>query len=218
MKKSDILFDFLKKEKERQLEGINLIASENYVSQDVLAMTGSVLTNKYVEGNVGARYYSGCRFVDLIEAETIERFKKLFHGQHANVQPHSGSQANFAVYLALLNPGDTILSMKLSAGGHLTHGHSVNLSGKLYNIVSYGVDEKTGLIDYSAVEELALQYKPKLIIAGASANSRTLNFEKFFNIAKKVGAYFLADIAHIAGLVAADLHPSPFPWADCVSM
>ncbi|MCX5924562.1 MAG: serine hydroxymethyltransferase [Candidatus Dependentiae bacterium] len=216
--KQDILFNFLKKEEARQLEGINLIASENYASRDVLEMTGSVLTNKYVEGSVGARYYSGCAFVDQIEAETIERFKKLFHAEHANVQPHCGSSANFAVYFALLNPGDTILSMKLSAGGHLTHGHSVNLSGKMYNIISYGVDEKTGLIDYQALEQLATEHKPKLIIAGASSYSRTLDFEKFSNIAKKVGAYFLADIAHIAGLVAAGLHPSPFPWADCVTM
>ncbi|MFA5998436.1 MAG: serine hydroxymethyltransferase [Candidatus Babeliales bacterium] len=216
--KKDILFDFLSKEEGRQLEGINLIASENYASVDILSMVGSVLTNKYVEGNVGARYYSGCAFVDQIEAETIERFKKIFNAEHANVQPHCGSSANFAVYFALLSPGDTILSMKLSAGGHLTHGHSVNLSGKLYNIVTYGVDEKTGLIDYSAVEKLALQHKPKLIIAGASSYSRTLDFQRFSKIAKKVEAYFFADIAHIAGLVAAGLHPSPFPWADCVTM
>ncbi|HSW76272.1 MAG TPA: serine hydroxymethyltransferase [Candidatus Saccharimonadales bacterium] len=216
--KRDILFDFLAQEEVRQQEGINLIASENYVSPEILAMTGSVLTNKYVEGNVGARYYSGCQFVDEIEQETINRFKTLFHAEHANVQPHSGTQANFAVYYALLNPGDTILSMKLNAGGHLTHGHSVNLSGKLYTIVSYGVDEKTGLIDYDVVEQLAMQHKPKLIIAGASSYSRIIDFERFAKIAQKVGAYFLADIAHIAGLVAVGLHPSPFPWADCVTM
>lgn len=218
MKKQDILFDFLDHESKRQKNGINLIASENYASKEVMSMTGSVLTNKYVEGNVGARYYSGCEFVDKIEIETIERFKNIFHAEHSNVQPHSGSQANFAVYFAILKPGDTILSMKLSAGGHLTHGHSVNLSGSLYNIVSYGVDQKTGLIDYDQVLDLAKKHKPKLIIAGASSYSRIIDFEKFSKISKEVGAYFLADIAHIAGLVAAGIHPSPFPWADFVTM
>ncbi len=218
MKKQDVLFEFLQKEQDRQKSGINLIASENYVSQDVMDMVGSELTNKYVEGYVGARYYSGCEFVDKIEAETVERFKNLFHAEHANVQPHSGSQANFAVYLATLKPGDTILSMKLSAGGHLTHGHNVNLSGLLYNIISYGVDQSTGLIDYNTVRELAQKHKPKLIIAGASAYSRIIDFERFSDIAKEVGAYFLADIAHIAGLVVASQHPSPFPWADFVTM
>ena len=218
MKKQDVLFELLQKERDRQKNGINLIASENYVSQDVMDMVGSELTNKYVEGYAGARYYSGCEFVDKIETESIERFKKLFHADHANVQPHSGSQANFAVYFATLKQGDTILSMKLSAGGHLTHGHKVNLSGALYNIVSYGVDEKTGLIDYDVIRELAQKHTPKLIIAGASAYSRIIDFEKFSNIAKEVGALFLADIAHIAGLVAAGVHPSPFPWADFATM
>ena len=218
MKKQDILFELLDLESKRQQHGINLIASENYASKEVMSMTGSVLTNKYVEGNVGARYYSGCAFVDDIEKETIERFKELFCAEHANVQPHSGSQANFAVYFAALKPGDTILSMKLSAGGHLTHGHSVNLSGSLYNIISYGVDEKTGLIDYDQVLDLAKKNKPKLIIAGASSYSRIIDFERFSKIAKEVGAYFLADIAHIAGLIAAGIHPSPFPCADFVTM
>ncbi|MCX5923370.1 MAG: serine hydroxymethyltransferase [Candidatus Dependentiae bacterium] len=218
MKKQDILFELLDLESKRQQHGINLIASENYASKEVMSMTGSVLTNKYVEGNVGARYYSGCAFVDDIEKETIERFKELFCAEHANVQPHSGSQANFAVYFAVLKPGDTILSMKLSAGGHLTHGHSVNLSGSLYNIISYGVDEKTGLIDYDQVLDLAKKHNPKLIIAGASSYSRIIDFERFSKIAKEVGAYFLADIAHIAGLIAAGIHPSPFPCADFVTM
>lgn len=216
--KQDILFDLLVQEEQRQIKGINLIASENYMSNNVRKMTGSVLANKYVEGNVGARYYSGCKFIDAIESETIERFKKLFGAEHVNVQSHSGSQANFSVYFALLNPGDTILSMKLSDGGHLTHGHSVNMSGKLYNIISYGVDPKTHLIDYDQVEKLAQQHKPQLIIAGASSYPRIIDFEKFFSIAKNVGAYFLADVAHTAGLIAAKIHPSPIPWADVVTM
>jgi glycine hydroxymethyltransferase len=216
--KQDILFDFLAQEQQRQKLGVNLIASENYAPDDVRNMVGSVLINKYVEGNVGARYYSGCQFVDAIEAETINRFKKLFKAEHANVQPHSGSQANFAVYFALLNPGDTILSMKLSDGGHLTHGHSVNMSGKLYNIVFYGVDPVTHLIDYDQVERLAMQHKPRLIIAGASSYPRVIDFARFSQIAKKTGAYFLADVAHTAGLIAAGLHPSPLPWADVVTL
>lgn len=214
----DILFKFLQEEQQRQESGINLIASENYAPEDVRQMVGSVLMNKYVEGNIGARYYSGCQFVDYIESEVINRFKKLFQAEHANVQPHSGSQANFAVYTALLQPGDTILSMKLSDGGHLTHGHAVSLSGKLFNVVSYGVDLKTELIDYASLQELALQHQPKLIIAGASSYPRFIDFEKISHIAKNVKAYFLADVAHTAGLIAAGLHESPVSWADVVTM
>ena len=196
--KQDIIFDFLAKEQQRQKVGINLIASENYAPEDVKAFVGSVLMNKYVEGYPGSRYYSGCEFIDEIEKEAIVRFKKLFGAEHVNVQPHAGSQANFAVYFALLNPGDTILSMKLSDGGHLTHGHAVNMSGKLYNIVSYGVDPKTELIDYDQVQNLAQQHKPKLIIAGASSYPRVIDFERFSKIAKSVNAYFMADVAHTA--------------------
>ena len=213
----DHLFDFLKQEQLRQKNGINLIASENYAPDDVRTMVGSELMNKYVEGGVGARYYSGCQFVDQIEQEVINRFKKLFNVDHVNVQPHSGSQANFAVYAALLNPKDTILSMKLSDGGHLTHGHGVNLSGKLYNFVFYGVDSKTHLIDYEKIEKLAIEHQPKLIIAGASSYSRTIDFARFSKIAKSVGAYFMADVAHTAGLIAAKVHPSPVPYADVVT-
>lgn len=214
----DSLFQLFEKEKIRQQNGINLIASENYAPQDVRTLVGSELMNKYVEGYPGARYYAGCSIVDEIETEVINRFKKLFQAEHANVQPHAGSQANFAVYCALLNPGDTILSMKLCDGGHLTHGHNVNMSGKLYNIVSYGVDPVTHLIDYDQVQKLAQQHKPKLIIAGASSYPRTIDFEKFSKIAKSVNAYFMADVAHTAGLIAAGLHPSPVSWADVVTM
>src|SRR3990167_7763034 len=216
--KKDIIFDFLAQEQQRQECGINLIASENYAPEDVRALVGSVLMNKYVEGYPGARYYAGCQFIDDIEAEAINQFKKLFQAEHVNVQPHAGSQANFAVYFALLNPGDTILSMKLSDGGHLTHGHAVNMSGKLYNIVFYGVDPKTHLIDYDQVQNLAQQHKPKLIIAGASSYPRVIDFERFSKIAKTVQAYFMADVAHTAGLIAAGMHPSPVPWADVVTM
>lgn len=216
--KKDLLFDLLEKECCRQKEGINLIASENYVSQEVMEMVGSCLMNKYVEGNIGARYYSGFEFIDPIEQETINRFKILFGAEHVNVQPHSGTQANIAVYVACLKPGDTILSMNLSHGGHLSHGHPVTLVGSLYKIVSYGVDKKTEMIDYDEVERLAMEHKPKLIVAGASAYSRALDFEKFSYIAQKVGAYLLADIAHIAGLVAAKIHTSPIPYADFVTM
>jgi len=216
--KKEIIFDWLHQEEHRQKSGINLIASENYAPQDVMSMVGSVLMNKYVEGYVGARYYSGCEFIDKIEEETIARFKQLFKAEHVNVQPHSGSQANFAVYFALLKPGDTVLSMKLSDGGHLTHGHKVNMSGTLYNIVSYGVDPASEQIDYDALELLAAKHKPKLIIAGASSYPRTIDFARISGIAKSVGAYFLADIAHIAGLVAVGLHPSPVGLADVVTM
>ena len=205
-------------EHKRQNNGINLIASENYASEGVLSLTGSCLMNKYVEGYPGARYYSGCEFVDQIEIRARELFQKLFGADHANVQPHSGSQANQAVFLAVLQPGDTILSMKLSAGGHLTHGHPINMTGKLYNIVSYSVDSQSEAIDYDEVERLAIEHKPKLIIAGASAYSLAIDFQRFAEIAKKSGALLLADMAHIAGLVAAGAHSSPVPHADFVTM
>lgn len=217
-KVKDILFKFLDKECDRQESGLNLIASENYASEDVLQMVGSCLMNKYVEGNIGARYYSGCEHADLIEEETIKRFKQLFQAEHVNVQPHAGTQANLAVYLAALKPGDTILSMSLPHGGHLSHGHPITLVGSVYNIVSYGVDKKSELLDYNEIERLAVEHKPKLIVAGASAYSRTIDFEKFGAIAQKVGAYLLADIAHIAGLVATGVHPSPVNYADFVTM
>jgi glycine hydroxymethyltransferase len=208
----------LQQEQQRQKYGINLIASENYASQQVMDITGSVFCNKYVEGYPGKRYYSGCKIYDQVEVLAIDRFKQIFGAEHVNVQPHSGSQANAAVYLALLQPGDTILSMDLNAGGHLSHGHKVNWTHQIYNIVSYGVDPISHLIDYNQVEQLALLHKPKLIIAGASAYSRTIDFEKFSAIAKKVGALFMADIAHLAGLVATGLHPSPIACADVVTM
>lgn len=214
----DILFSLLENEKTRQQVGVNLIASENYMPKSICHIVGSVLANKYVEGYPGARYYSGCHWADKIELETIDRFKKVFQVEHANVQPHSGSQANLAVYFALLKPGDTILSMKLSAGGHLTHGHAVSISGKLYKIVSYGIDEVSGCIDYQEVLRLAIEHKPSLIIAGASSYSRVIDFKKFSEIAKMVGSYFMADIAHIAGLVATGLHPSPADYADVITL
>jgi len=212
------LHSLLKKEQKRQQQGINLIASENYVPQEIREITGSVLCNKYIEGYPGSRYYSGCKVYDKIELLAIQRFQQIFKAEHVNVQPHSGSQANAAVYMALLQSGDTILSMDLYAGGHLSHGHKVNWTHQLYNIISYGVDSSTYLIDYDQIEKLALQHKPKLIIAGASAYSRRINFENFAKIAKKIGAIFMADIAHTAGLIAAGLHPSPFPYADIVTM
>ena len=205
------------KELERQRRNLELIASENIVTEPVMATMGSVLTNKYAEGYPGHRYYGGCEYVDMVEEVCIERAKKLFGVQYANVQPHSGSQANAAVYFALLQPGDTVMGMDLSAGGHLTHGAKVSFSGKLYNSVSYGCDEQTGLIDYDKVRDLALEHRPKMIIAGASAYPRIIDFEKFGAIAREVGAYFMVDIAHIAGLVAAGEHPSPIPYADVVT-
>ncbi len=208
----------LQQEQQRQKCGINLIASENYASQEVMDITGSVFCNKYVEGYPGQRYYSGCKIYDEVELLAIDRFKKIFGAEHVNVQPHSGSQANAAVYLAMLNIGDTILSMDLNAGGHLSHGHKVNWTHQMYNIVSYGVDPVTHLIDYDQIEKLALAHKPKLIIAGASAYSRTIDFETLSTIAKKVDALFMADIAHLAGLVATGLHPSPVAHADIVTM
>lgn len=201
----------------RQETTINLIASENYVPRAVLEATGSIMTNKYAEGYPGKRYYAGCAWIDQIETLAIARCKEVFGAEHANVQPHAGSQANMAVYLALLNPGDTIMGMSLSEGGHLTHGHAVNFSGKLYSVVHYGVHPETELLDYDEIEQLAHQHKPKLIIAGASAYSRTIDFARFAQIAQRVGAYLIADIAHIAGLVAAKLHPDPVPYADVIT-
>ncbi|NLK20524.1 MAG: serine hydroxymethyltransferase [Epulopiscium sp.] len=201
----------------RQNSKIELIASENFVSKAVMAAMGSPLTNKYAEGYPGKRYYGGCEYVDIVEELAIERAKEIFGAEHANVQPHSGAQANMAVFFAVLNPGDTVMGMNLSHGGHLTHGSPVNMSGKHYNIVAYGVDEKTGYIDYEAVMELAKEHKPKLIIAGASAYSRVIDFVKFREIADAVGAYLMVDMAHIAGLVAAGLHPNPVPFAEFVT-
>jgi len=205
------------KEKNRQEEHIELIASENFVSQAVLDAQGSILTNKYAEGYPKKRYYGGCEFVDEIESLAIERLKTLFQVKYANVQPHSGSQANMAVYMALMNPGDRILGMSLAEGGHLTHGFSLNFSGKLYQSFFYGVDEKTERIDYDRVLEIAKEVKPKVIVAGASAYSRVIDFKRFREIADEVGAYLHVDMAHIAGLVAAGVHPSPCPHAHVVS-
>lgn len=201
----------------RQNSCINLIASENYVSGDILKATGSLLTNKYAEGYPEKRYYSGCEIVDQIEKLAIERCKELFKAEYINVQPHSGSQANMAVYNAILKPGDTIMGMSLSAGGHLTHGHNVNFSGSIYKTIQYGVNKDTQEIDYQEILDLAKRYKPNLIIAGASAYSRFIDFKRFSEIAKEVNAYFMADIAHIAGLIAAGLHQSPVEYADFVT-
>ena len=207
----------VKRENERQSHNIELIASENIVSEAVLLAAGTPLTNKYAEGYPGKRYYGGCVYVDEVEEIARERAKKLFGAEHANVQPHSGASANLAVFFALLEPGDTVLSMNLSEGGHLSHGSPVNISGKYFNIVPYGVDETTQTIDYDLVEKLALENKPKLILAGASAYARAIDFKRFREIADKVGAYLLVDMAHIAGLVAAGLHESPVPYADVVT-
>jgi glycine hydroxymethyltransferase len=209
--------DIIAREAERQEHEINLIASENYASYAVMQATGSVLTNKYAEGYPGKRYYAGCTFVDQAETLAIERCKKLFGAQHANVQPHAGSPANMAVYFAMLQPGDTIMGMSLAAGGHLTHGHNVNFSGKLFKSVQYHVNRETELLDYDEIAKLAAQHKPKLIIVGASAYSRYFDYAKFSEISKSVGAYLVADIAHIAGLVAAQLHPDPVPYADFIT-
>lgn len=204
----------IQKETFRQEQHIELIASENYTSRAVMEVQGSVLTNKYAEGYPGKRYYGGCEFVDEAEKLAIERVKKLFGADYANVQPHSGSQANFAVFMALLNPGDTVLGMDLSHGGHLTHGCKVNFSGKIYHSVSYGIDEESGAIDYAKIRELALEHQPKLLIAGFSAYSRIVDWQKFRDIADEVGAYLLVDMAHIAGLVAAGVYPNPVQIAD----
>ena len=206
----------IEKEAMRQRGNLELIASENIVSEPVMMAMGSVLTNKYAEGYPGKRYYGGCQNVDVIESIAIERAKKLFGCDYANVQPHSGAQANMAVFLAMLKPGDTVLSMSLDHGGHLSHGSPVNFSGLYFNIVSYGVNDE-GFLDYDQVERLAVEHKPKLILAGASAYAREIDFKKFREIADKVGAYLMVDIAHIAGLVAAGLHPSPIPYADVVT-
>ncbi len=204
-------------EVQRQEDHVELIASENYASPRVMAAQGSVLTNKYAEGYPGKRYYGGCEFVDVAENLAIERVKQLFGADYANVQPHSGSQANAAVYLALLTPGDTILGMSLAHGGHLTHGAKVNFSGKIFNAVQYGIDVTTGLIDYAEVERLAREHKPKMIVAGFSAYSQVIDWAKFAEIAKAVGAYLFVDMAHVAGLVAAGEYPNPVPHADVVT-
>jgi glycine hydroxymethyltransferase len=204
-------------EVERQARTLELVASENFVSEAVLEALGSVMTNKYAEGLPGKRYYGGCEFVDMAETLAIERAKKLFGAEHVNVQPHSGSQANQAVYMTVLKPGDPVLGMSLAHGGHLTHGHPLNFSGKMYKIVSYGVRKDTETVDYDELERLAQEHKPRLIVAGASAYPRLLDFERFAAIAKRSGALLMVDMAHIAGLIAANLHPSPFPHADFVT-
>ena len=211
------IFQAIQQERSRQQNHIELIASENFTLPSIIEATGSVLTNKYAEGYPAKRYYGGCEHVDVAESLAIERAKRLFGAEHANVQPHSGSQANTAVYFAMLQPGDKILTMSLQDGGHLTHGHPKNCSGMLYEVINYGVDPQSGLIDYDAIEELAAREKPKLITVGASAYSRTIDFERMGKIAQANGALLLADIAHIAGLVAAGLHPSPVPHADFVT-
>jgi len=210
------VYEAIQKEKDREHEKILLIASENYVSKAVLEAQGSIFTNKYAEGYPSRRYYGGCEYADIVENLAVERAKKIFGAEHVNVQPHSGSQANMAVYFSVLKPGDTILGMRLNHGGHLSHGASVNFSGTLYRNVPYGVN-KDGYIDYEEVRKLAFEYKPRMIVVGASAYSRTLDFKAFSDIAKAAGAYLLADIAHIAGLVAAGVHPSPVPLADFVT-
>ncbi len=211
------VFDAMALELERQQNNLELIASENIVSPAVMAAAGSYLTNKYAEGYPDKRYYGGCQYVDIVEKLAIQRAKELFGAEHVNVQAHSGSNANFAVYYAMLSPGDTVLGMSLADGGHLTHGAKVNLSGKIFNSVTYGVDAETGRIDYDKVLEIAKECKPKMIVAGASAYPRALDFKKFREIADAVGAYLMVDIAHIAGLVAAGLHESPVPLADFVT-
>ncbi|MDP1758341.1 MAG: serine hydroxymethyltransferase [Thermodesulfovibrionales bacterium] len=211
------IYRAIQEEIEREREKIVLIASENYASAAVLEAQGSVFTNKYAEGYPNKRYYGGCEYADIVETLAIERAKELFGAEHVNVQPHSGTQANMAVYFAFLKPGDTIFGMSLSHGGHLSHGASVNFSGMLYKSISYGVNKETGYIDYDEVRRLASKNKPKMILVGASAYSRTLDFQAFSEIAKEAGAYLTADIAHIAGLVAAGIHPSPVPYADFVT-
>lgn len=216
MMKDSIVFDLINKEANRQKNGIELIASENFVSDEVLKAQGSILTNKYAEGYPGRRYYGGCEYIDQLEQLAIDRVKKIFGADFANVQPHSGSSANLAVYRAFLEPGDRVLGMDLAQGGHLTHGSPVNFSGQSYEMYSYGVDE-TGYIDYDALEKKAVECQPKMIIAGASAYSRAIDFERIGQIAKKVGAIYFVDMAHIAGLIAAGLHQNPVPYADVVT-
>ena len=211
------MFSIIEKEENRQKNNVELIASENFVSKEVREAQGSVLTNKYAEGYPGKRYYGGCVNVDLAEELTRKRACELFKAEHVNVQPHSGSQANMGVYLTVLNPGDRVLGMDLCAGGHLTHGHPLNFSGSLYQFEAYKVDPETELIDYDGLEKQAMEYKPKLIVAGASAYSRIIDFKRFREIADKCGAYLMVDMAHIAGLVACGLHPSPIPYADFVT-
>jgi glycine hydroxymethyltransferase len=208
------VFDAIQKEIARERRNIVLIASENYASPSILEVQGSVFTNKYAEGYPGKRYYGGCEYADIIENLAIERAKELFGAEHVNVQPHSGTQANMAVYFSVLKPGNTILGMNLSHGGHLSHGAPINFSGIFYKTVSYGVNKHTGYIDYDEVRHIALEHKPKIILVGASAYSRVIDFKIFSDIAKEIGAYLVADIAHIAGLIAARLHPSPVPYAD----
>ena len=212
-----VVADLIHQELQRQRDHLELIASENFTSAAVLAAQGSILTNKYAEGLPGKRYYGGCEYVDKIEQLAIDRAKQLFGAAHANVQPHSGAQANFAVFLTLLEPGDTIMGMDLSHGGHLTHGSPVNVSGKWFKVCHYGVNPETEQLDYVKIRELALQHRPKLLICGYSAYPRVIDFEKFRRIADEIGAYLLADIAHIAGLVATGLHPSPIPYCDVVT-
>lgn len=217
LKQEDIeIYNYIQEEKHRQETNVELIASENFVSEAVLETMGSILTNKYAEGYPGRRYYGGCEFVDKIESTAIERAKQLFGAEYANVQPHSGSQANMAVYMAMLKPGDTVMGMSLANGGHLTHGSPASFSGKLYNIVSYGIDEN-GIIDYEQVRRLAHESNPKMIIAGASAYPRKIDFKKFREIADEVGAYLMVDMAHIAGLVCTGYHESPVQYADFVT-
>ena len=211
------IYNIIQKELKRQQEQVELIASENIVSKAVMEAQGSILTNKYAEGYPAHRYYCGCEFIDEIEVLAQERAKKLFGAEYVNVQPHSGSQANMAVYVALMNAGDTLMGMSLDAGGHLTHGSKVSLSGKMFNAVQYGVCKEDGLIDYEQVERLALECKPKVIVAGGSAYPRQIDFAKFRTIADKVGAYLMVDMAHFAGLVAGGMHPNPLQWADVVT-
>jgi len=211
------VFKALLDETKRQNENLEFIASENFASEEVLEAQGSVLTNKYAEGYPDARWYGGCQFVDVVEELAIERAKRLFGAEHVNVQPHSGSQANMAVYFSVLKPGDTILAMNLACGGHLTHGHKKNFSGQFFNMVFYGVNRETERIDFNEIEDLVKKHRPKMIIAGASAYPREIDFEKFSRIARKTGAYLTVDMAHIAGLIAAKLHPDPIPYADFVT-
>ena len=217
MKMDKILKEALQDEELRQKHNIELIASENFVSKDVLELQGSILTNKYAEGYPNKRYYGGCKYIDVFEEKAREYAKELFNCKYANVQPHSGSSANMAVYKALLNPGDKVMGMNLSHGGHLTHGHPINFSGLEYEIVAYNLNPETEVLDYEEIKKLALETKPKMIIAGASAYSRIIDFEKFREIADSCNAYLMVDMAHIAGLVATNLHPSPLPYADVVT-